>query len=114
MENPKSILITGATGSIGSALVKRLWQTGQTVRVLVRNPDRAAKLQRVENVEIFLGDLSQPDSLCACARKVIYPVERYERLTFCAWEGKETSGIVGKTGLLQGNQYLNRCTCSWR
>jgi nucleoside-diphosphate-sugar epimerase len=67
MDSPKPILVTGATGCIGSVLVKRLSETGGSVRVVVRNPDRAAKLRSMPNVEIILGDLTRPDSLRDCA-----------------------------------------------
>ena len=67
MKSPKPILVTGATGSIGSVLVKRLSESGQIVRAVVRNPDRAAALRSMANIEIFPGDLSKPDSLRGCA-----------------------------------------------
>ena len=67
MKSPKTILVTGATGSIGSALVKRLSESGQSVRAVVRNPDRAATLRSMANIEIVPGDLSKPDSLRGCA-----------------------------------------------
>jgi uncharacterized protein YbjT (DUF2867 family) len=68
MESSKPILVTGATGCIGSVLVKRLSEIGQSVRVVVRNRDRAAHLRSMPNMEIVLGDLSQPDSLRDCAK----------------------------------------------
>lgn len=67
MKSPKPILVTGATGSIGSVLVKRLSESGQIVRAVVRNPGRAAALRSMANIEIVPGDLSQPDSLRGCA-----------------------------------------------
>ena len=50
------ILVTGATGTVGRALVPRLLDSGEEVRVLVRDPRRLGRL-RVE-VRIALGDLS--------------------------------------------------------
>jgi nucleoside-diphosphate-sugar epimerase len=67
MKSPKPILVTGATGSIGSVLVKRLSESGQIVRAVVRNPDRAAALRIMANIEIVPGDLNKPDSLRGCA-----------------------------------------------
>ncbi len=67
MKPSKPILVTGATGCIGSVLVERLCEAGYSVRALVRNPDRAAGLGSLANVEIICGDLRQPDSLVGAA-----------------------------------------------
>ena len=61
------ILITGATGKVGSRLSKRLAQRGHHVRALVRDRARAADLDGIELVE---GDLLRPDSLAAAVRGV--------------------------------------------
>jgi len=55
------ILITGATGSIGSEVVQLLSARGQRVRALMRNPGRSQTLP--PGVEIAHGDLSRPESL---------------------------------------------------
>lgn len=51
------ILLTGATGSIGSRLLSRLIEDGQQVRVLVREP-RKLGAHRVD-VQITMGDLRE-------------------------------------------------------
>lgn len=51
------ILLTGATGSIGTRLLPRLIEDGQQVRVLVREPRKLGD-QRV-NVQITMGDLRE-------------------------------------------------------
>lgn len=48
-----TILVTGATGRVGSRFVPRLLRGGETVRVLVRDPARTAFL----GAEIAVGDL---------------------------------------------------------
>jgi len=65
VENKKDrlILVTGATGYIGGRLVPRLLELGYHIRCLVRDP---APLQRYawrSAVEIFAGDVLQPDTL---------------------------------------------------
>ncbi len=55
----KPIFITGATGSVGFMLAKRLSETGEKVRAMVRDPARAAALRALPGVEIVQGDLSQ-------------------------------------------------------
>jgi NADH dehydrogenase len=51
------ILVTGATGTVGQALLPRLLERGDDVRVLVRDPRRLGRT-RVE-VRIALGDLTE-------------------------------------------------------
>lgn len=65
----KSILVTGATGKVGSRLVKRLAQRGDHVRALVRDKARAAHL-RSDRVELVEGDLLDADSLGVAVRGV--------------------------------------------
>ena len=55
------ILVTGATGAVGMALIPELLQRGHRVRALVRDPRRLGP-QRV-NVQISLVDLGDPHGL---------------------------------------------------
>lgn len=56
------VLITGATGKVGSRLSRRLAQRGDEVRALVRDPNKAAEL-RDARIELSTGDLLDPASL---------------------------------------------------
>jgi uncharacterized protein YbjT (DUF2867 family) len=56
------IVVTGATGTIGTDVVKLLAQRGQEVRAVVRNVSKASAL-RGPGVDIVPGDLSDPASL---------------------------------------------------
>ena len=62
------LLLTGATGSIGSALLARLTAAGTPVRCLVRDPRRLGA-DRVR-VQIALGDLADPPSFRNALRGV--------------------------------------------
>jgi NADH dehydrogenase len=62
------ILLTGATGLIGSALLRRLTAAGRPVRCLVRDPRRLGA-ERVR-VQIALGDLADPPSFRHALRGV--------------------------------------------
>jgi uncharacterized protein YbjT (DUF2867 family) len=62
------ILLTGATGTVGSALLRRLTAAGTPVRCLVRNPKRLGP-ERVR-VQIALGDLADPASFRNALRGV--------------------------------------------
>jgi uncharacterized protein YbjT (DUF2867 family) len=62
------LLLTGATGLVGSALLRRLVAEGTQVRCLVRDPRRLGA-QRVR-VQIALGDLTDPPSFRNALRGV--------------------------------------------
>jgi uncharacterized protein YbjT (DUF2867 family) len=62
------ILLTGATGTVGSALLRRLTAEGAPVRCLVRDARRLGD-QRVR-VQIALGDLANPPSFRNALRGV--------------------------------------------
>lgn len=62
------LLLTGATGLVGSALLPRLVAGGTPVRCLVRDPRRLGA-ERVR-VQIALGDLSDPPSFRNAMRGV--------------------------------------------
>jgi uncharacterized protein YbjT (DUF2867 family) len=59
------ILITGATGFIGSHMTRRLIQLGKPVRALVRNQQKAESEGRLAglNIECVEGDMNRPESL---------------------------------------------------
>ena len=62
------LLMTGATGLVGSSLLRRLLAEGTQVRCLVRDPRRLGT-QRVR-VQIALGDLTDPPSFRNALRGV--------------------------------------------
>jgi uncharacterized protein YbjT (DUF2867 family) len=62
------LLLTGATGLVGSTLLRRLLAEGQQVRCLVRDPRRLGA-HRVR-VQIALGDLTDPPSFRNALRGV--------------------------------------------
>jgi NADH dehydrogenase len=62
------LLLTGATGLVGSAVLRRLTAAGTPVRCLVRDPRRLGP-ERVR-VQIALGDLADPPSFRNALRGV--------------------------------------------
>ncbi|HKW04112.1 MAG TPA: NmrA family NAD(P)-binding protein [Nitrososphaerales archaeon] len=56
------ILVTGATGKVGSRLVPAILNAGYQVRVLTRSSDNEVVKSLVsEGVEVVLGDIMQPE-----------------------------------------------------
>lgn len=73
-----TILVTGATGNVGSRLVRRLAETGHTVRAFARDAARAAG----PGVDAFPGDFADPASLAKAMQGVdaVYLLTAGERL----------------------------------
>jgi nucleoside-diphosphate-sugar epimerase len=58
-----NILVTGATGQVGRALVSALLHEGESVSVLTRVPESARDLWPDQPVAVRVGDLTEPSSL---------------------------------------------------
>ncbi|HEY7381067.1 MAG TPA: SDR family oxidoreductase [Gaiella sp.] len=67
-----TVLVTGATGTIGSGVVRELVDRGVPVRAFARSPEKAAGL----GVEVAQGDFADPGSLRAA-------LEGVERMFLC-------------------------------
>lgn len=63
------MLITGATGSIGSLVVDRLVARGVRPRVFVRDVEKA-RARFADRVEVAVGDLTDPTALSSALRGV--------------------------------------------
>ena len=61
------VLVTGATGFLGSALTRRLAADGVAVRALARSPQKAEPLLE-RGIEVVYGDLTDADSLRRASR----------------------------------------------
>ncbi len=56
------ILVTGAAGKTGQAVIKALTRRGAAVRALVRRPDRVAELKAL-GADVAVGSFDDPDAL---------------------------------------------------
>jgi dihydroflavonol-4-reductase len=58
------VLVTGATGFLGSSLARRLLSEGARVRVLAQSPERAKPLAD-RGVQVVAGDITDRDAVRA-------------------------------------------------
>ena len=75
------VLVTGATGRVGRAVVDRLLEAGVPVRALTRRSEAAAGLPA--NVEVITGDLTVPES--------VDPALQGVRAVFLVWTAPPTT-----------------------
>lgn len=74
---PAKILITGATGTIGTALTQQLSAQNIPFRAMVRSRSRAGALAELPNVELVIGDFNDE----ASTKNSLQGVERAFLLT---------------------------------
>ncbi|MFD2934886.1 SDR family oxidoreductase [Spirosoma flavum] len=65
-----TILITGATGNVGSEVTKLLIQQGVHFRAMVRDPKKVPELTALAGVEVVAGDFNDPDALGQALRGI--------------------------------------------
>lgn len=63
MSKSHSVLITGATGTIGSELAKQLSLKGVSFRAVVRSLDNAKEIASLKGAEVVVGDLNDAKSV---------------------------------------------------
>lgn len=88
-----NVLVVGATGSVGRLVVEEALRKNHTVRALVRNPSRTARLP--EGVDIVAGDVTRPETLGPALEEIDAVI-----LTVNAdGQGKEAAEAVYYTGV---------------
>jgi nucleoside-diphosphate-sugar epimerase/predicted dehydrogenase len=97
---PATVLITGASGFIGTHLVKRLLSENLRVRALVRRNSYHAGRLRDLDVDIVEGDLTDSDAIDAAARgvKTIYHAGA---ATNNEWDENQRVTIDGTSRMLE-------------
>jgi len=89
------ILVIGSTGNIGRELVPQLLQTGQHLRVLVRDEQKVAHLD--PSIERAVGNLNDPESLANAMRGV----ERVFLVTLTTQQDVNVLEAAKRTGVKQ-------------
>jgi dihydroflavonol-4-reductase len=97
-----AVLVTGATGFVGSRVARKLVQRGETVRCLVRKSSVLRNLDGL-SVETVTGDLQSAESLQAAVRgcEVVYHVAADYRLWSRDPQELYRSNVDGTRNLIQ-------------
>src|SRR5262245_65963650 len=64
------ILVTGAAGLNGSAIIREFASHGEPVRALVRNRAKAGAFDLFPTVEVVEGDMNRPETLGQALNRV--------------------------------------------
>src|ERR1700737_3260600 len=99
-----TVLVTGATGRQGGAVVRHLLPKGWRLRALTRNPSSHAAQELARNgVEVVQGDLDDPSSLDRALRGVygVYSVQDFWTVGAKreVQQGKNLADVAKKAGV---------------
>jgi uncharacterized protein YbjT (DUF2867 family) len=89
--SPMTVLVVGATGSIGRLVVDEALRQGHAVRALVRNSSKAVQLPG--GAQVVIGDVTRPDTLSGA-------VEGVDAVVFTL--GSDGEGKVGAENIDYG------------
>lgn len=89
--NGKAVLVTGATGFLGSALVRRLVAEGAHVRALARSPRKAEAIREI--AEIVTGDITDAGGVQEAAQGCDYVF--HAAAAFRQWEEQQRVNVDG-------------------
>jgi uncharacterized protein YbjT (DUF2867 family) len=99
----REILVVGATGTQGGAVVRHLLRRGYRVRALCRDPERpVARALAGQGVQVFHGDLNDRASLDAAVKGAygVFGVQNF-------WDGFPEHKLGREGEVRQGRNLLN-------
>jgi nucleoside-diphosphate-sugar epimerase len=96
-----NVLVTGATGFLGSHIVERLVQRGEHVRALVRATSRTSLLESL-GVELVQGDITDAESLAPALSGIDVVYHAAAMVSdWGRWEDFRTATINGTRNMLK-------------
>jgi len=100
-----TVLVTGATGFVGSHVAARLAASGRSVRLLVRDPAKPARVPALREVavELVQGDVTDPASVTAAVEGCSGVVHAAARVSLATREIARVHAVnVGGTRTVLG------------
>ena len=102
----QTVLVTGATGLLGSNLVLKLVENGVTVRALARSKEKAKKQFGSLGIEIVVGDINDPKTFVDRLSGVdfVFHTAAYFRDNYKGgkhWDQLYTTNVAGTANLLK-------------
>lgn len=102
----QTALVTGATGLLGSNLVRALLEKGITVRALARSKEKAAKQFGSLRLEVVVGDINHPKTFVdrLPGVDIVFHTAAFFRDNYKGgkhWNELYTTNVVGTANLLQ-------------
>jgi nucleoside-diphosphate-sugar epimerase len=96
---PCRILVTGASGVLGRALLNRLVRRGESVRVLVRR--RSSDLEQLPGVQVVYGELGDPERVdrAVAGVQLVYHVGATMRGR--SWADFEAGTVCGTSNVVR-------------
>jgi uncharacterized protein YbjT (DUF2867 family) len=67
-DRKKTVLVVGATGSIGRLVIDEALENGYLMRTLVRDPAKARQLSK--DVQMSAGDVTRPQTLTSAVEGI--------------------------------------------
>ena len=83
MTGPKTALITGANGGIGSALSRKLHSAGTRLVLVGRNEEALKNLSSELGAKSLFCDLTHPDEVASCITAAIEELGEIEAVAHC-------------------------------
>lgn len=101
----KNILITGASGFLGTATTKHFLETGYSVIAIVHNEKSKAALSSHPNLHTFILDLTNAETVVQTIQQI---VEKYQQIHGCLLlAGGYTPGKIGSGNLDKFRQQVS-------